>query len=41
MDAVNMPNVRMSEADTDASVLVIIMERDYYVNVSWTVSDCE
>ena len=34
MDVTSMPVVQMYGADTDASVLETIMERDYRVNVS-------
>ena len=39
MDAVNMLNVQIWEADTDASVLVITMEREPHVKVSKTRSE--
>ena len=34
MDAANTLSVPMLEVDTDVSVLAIIMEREYHVNVS-------
>ena len=39
MDVTSMPVVQMWEVDTDASVSVITMERDYRVNVSGTVNE--